>query len=203
MKNGKQVPKVPDLLKHNRTLARIVAESSYLPSRSIVKMFRGHVFPTVRRRKGNQLCSTFKMSRGHRGMYDDNTTPRWALMWTHGYSQTKHHSGWTFAHVWTAADKISSYTHLANLVMVPECLASLTDKNGPLVAFFRWHAWHVYGWKPNGAAKPSRPKHYEKIKWKYLEGVENPKSFIKERLGSLNNNRVKTLRKLEMRNTAK
>jgi hypothetical protein len=41
-----------------------------------------------------------------------------------------------------------AYTHLANLAMVPEPFASLTDKNGPLTVFLRWHAWEVYGWKP-------------------------------------------------------
>ena len=87
-------------------------------------------------------------------MYDDNTTPRWATLWAHGTGRASGCPGWGFAHVWSASDDINSYTHLANLAMIPECFASLTDKNGPLTGYLRWHAWTVYGWKPDHVDPP-------------------------------------------------
>jgi len=176
-------------------LAKMVAETSYLPHPDVVAQFSRAVFPTVRARKREQLYLEF--TSGDRvGMYDDNTTPRWALMWTHGYLQTNRLSGWMHAHVWTAADDIDSYTHLANLIMVPECFGALTDKKGPLTSFLQWHAWEKYGWKAKHAAPPQKPCDYEEIVWQYLPSIDQPVRAIQQRVAELDNQRVKVLRRL-------
>lgn len=127
------------------------------------------------------------------GMYDDNTTPRWAFLWAHGIPITHHPSGRTFAHVWEGADDITAYTHLANIVMVPEPFAALTDKKGPLTRYLRWHAWSVYKWKPSHAPMPEIPLDYESVKWRYLSKITNPRKFVLDRLSGLDNGRSRTL----------
>lgn len=127
-------------------------------------------------------------------MYDDNTTPRWAMLWAHGISHTSHPSSRTFAHVWEGADDIDCYNHLANIVMVPEPFAGLTDKKGPLTNYLRWHAWSVYGWKPEKMNVPVKPEDFDDIQWKYLPKIDDPMEFIRSRMNALNNGRVRTLR---------
>lgn len=132
-------------------------------------------------------------------MHDDNITPTWALLWAHGISGGSR-TGWTFAHVWTASDDINWYTHPANLVMVPECLASLTDKSGPLTAYLQWHAWTAYGWKPEHLAQPEMPTGYHNLKRRYFAKFDSPRSFVAQQIAEHDNKRVRLLRPImEMR----
>ena len=127
------------------------------------------------------------------GMYDDNSTPQWTIVWAHGLRGTRP-QGWTIAHVWPTSEDRRSYTHLANLVMVPEAFGSLTDKNGPLTGFLQWHAWSVYGWKPEHKPVPEKPDHFDSIQWRYLPEVNDPKGLIRERLEEYDNQRTRILR---------
>lgn len=129
-------------------------------------------------------------------MLDDNVTPRWALFWAHGMPQTGHPRGWTIAHVWKAAKDPAAYTHLANLCLMPECLGSLSDKDGPLCRFLEYHAWRVYGWRPEIAPVPEKPAGYDKIGWTYFKPYPDPTGFIHERMLTLDNQRVLALRPL-------
>ena len=126
-------------------------------------------------------------------MFDDNATPEWAMFWAHGLTGTRP-KGWTIAHVWPTSDDMASFTHLANLAMIPEPLASLTDKVGPLVAYLRWHAWEVYGWKPTAASTPIKPPVYDSISWRYLPHIDDPKTAIRQRFCNLSNQRTSLLR---------
>ena len=127
------------------------------------------------------------------GMYDDNTTPTRAVLWAHG-AVLGNRRGWGFAHIWPACDDVESYTHLANLAIVPECFASLTDKDGPLTDYLKWHAWTVCGWKPSHVAPPQMPADYNADLWRYLPKFDRPKSFIAKRVSELDNERVRILR---------
>ena len=98
-------------------------------------------------------------------MYDDNTTPRWALLWSHAFNGTGHPKGWTFAHVWHQA-KPDAYTHVANLVLMPECFASLSDKAGPLVPASSCG----YGLRLAHENRVEAPKGYDTLEWNYLDG---------------------------------
>lgn len=115
------------------------------------------------------------------------------MFWTHGLTGVRP-KGWTIAHVWPASDDIDSYTHIANLAMVPEPFANLTDKIGPLTAFLRWHSWHVYGWKPKLMAEPTKPDRFDDIRWRYLESEENPRALLREQIYKRNNDRTRILR---------
>ena len=187
--------KLPDLDidSYRPALVRMVAETSWLAHPDTVKEIGRAVFPTVRARKGHTRGGRTDAGEGN-GMYDDNTTPRWALLWAHGIPITHHPSSRTFAHVWEGADDINSYCHLANIVMVPEPFAGLTDKKGPLTQYLRWHAWSVYGWKPAHAATPDKPDDFDGIHWRYLPKIDAPMEFIRARIATLNNGRIRTLR---------
>jgi hypothetical protein len=188
------IPMLEPLDDHFAALARMVATTSWLPHPYTMRALGRAPFPTSRERKTHLRFTQIWDNGEEVGMYDDNTTPRWALLWAHGFKETHHPSGWTFAHVWESADDIKDYTHLANLVMVPECFGSLTDKRGPLTGFLRWHAWAAYGWKPASAEKPKKPEGYELISWRYFAKYGRPKDFIRERVTGLGNRRVTILR---------
>jgi hypothetical protein len=174
-------------------LARMVATTSWLPNQAVVASLAKAVFPTSRYRSEHSRFSTIQENGGLIGMYDDNTTPEWAIFWAHGLNGTRP-KGWTIAHVWPACDDLTSYTHLANLAMVREPLASLTDKSGPLTRFLRWHAWDVYNWKPERQAVPAKPDGYDEISWRYLKSAGDPKALIRQRLAGCDNQRTRILR---------
>ena len=188
-----RIPDIEDLSEYIPSLVSTVAKTSWLPNRETVKTIQCSVFPTSRYKSNHKRFSHIEKDGAVVGMYDDNATPEWALFWSHDLVGTRR-KGWTIAHVWPTSDDIDSYTHIANLAMVPECLANLTDKKGPLTAFLRWHAWEVYGWKPKQQDNPNRPDGYGDIEWRYLTGVRNPKGAIRRRFCSLSNERTRILR---------
>ena len=190
----------PELLdEYFPALFRMVSNTIWLPNRDTVKALSGAACRRSRERKLHPRLSPIMKGDEAIGMYDDNTTPRWAMLWAHDIPMTGHPSGWAFAHVWEDADNINSYTHLANLVMVPEAFASLTDKNWPLTSFLRWHAWHVYGWRPEGTTEPTKPDGYNIIEWRNLRHVNEPKVLIGKRIKCLHNQRVEILRPIMKR----
>ena len=175
------------------SLCRIVAQTSWLPRPDTVREVGRAVFPTSRARKDRLRFTPILQVGQAVGIYDDNTTPTWALQWAHGIGGGSR-TGWAFAHVWTASDDINSYTHPANLAMVPECLASLTDKTSPLTAYLRWHAWTTYGWQPDCVAQPEMPTGYSDLEWRYFAKFDAPRRFIAQRIAELDNERVRLLR---------
>lgn len=175
------------------TLAEIVATTSWLPSERVVKAINKAAFPTIRSNRKNPRFSLLQKGGTDIGMYDDNTTPEWALFWSHGLRGTRP-KGWTIAHVWPSSEDISAYTNLANLVMLREPFAGLTDKDGPLTQFFRWHSWARYQWKPAQEPLPAKPSGYENIQWRYLSSDSDPKTLIFQRFTKGNNKRSRILR---------
>lgn len=191
-RNSVAVPSLPDFTHANELIAAV---SSYvrLPNPGVVAELDGAVFSSIRDQKNRLTLSNIG---NRRILLDDNTTPRWAILWSHGYATTAHPRGWTFAHVWARPKDPECYTHVANLVMMPEYLASLSDKDGPLGAYLRYHAWVKYGWKPIEEDEPLQPECYESISWSYLRQETDPKGFIQSRVEELNNERCKLLRSL-------
>jgi len=79
---------------------------------------------------------------------------------------------------------------------MPESLGSLSDKDGPLGPYLRFHAFDSYGWHLAGREPPVQPEGYEGIEWTYLSEYAQPHDFIEERMRALNNQRVIALREL-------
>lgn len=172
-------------------IAALAARHCRLPHPDVVARCGAAIFPTIR---DQQRRGTLDTERGL--LLDDNATPRWALFWAHRMPQTHHPRGWTIAHVWKATKDPAAYTHLANLCLMPECLGSLSDKDGPLCRFLEHHAWSVYRWRPETASVPEKPEGYDEIRWSYLDSHPDPIGFIRERVMTLGNQRVAVLRDL-------
>ena len=177
-------------------IARVVVSFCWLPNPEIVRELKEAVFPVVRciRRRGeDEFVEKYRKS----VLYDDNTTPRWAFLWSHGYLKTSlPSSGWTLAHVWAKSKDPEAYTHLANLVMMPECLASLSDKEGPLVKILRYHAQSKYDWRPNQEPVVEKPICFDDLEWNYLDPICNPREQVNRRLCKSKDRRAETLRRL-------
>lgn len=69
--------------KDARTIALLAARLCQLPDEKTVGQFKKAVFPTQRK---TALRGSLIIDKSNKeiGMYDDNTTPRWALLWSHG-----------------------------------------------------------------------------------------------------------------------
>jgi len=190
------VPVLESLGDDQQILVRVAAARIYLPHPNTVARFPGSVFPTIRdpRKREQPVEHEGQIT----GMYDDNTTPRWALLWAHGIpgKSKQPTQGWTISHVWDRSKDMGAYTHLANLALLPEYLGSLSDKQGPLTHFLRFHAWHVYRWKPEGIDMPEKPISYDAIQWHYFDPIDDPVGFFRAEFSKGNCGRCKALKPL-------
>ncbi len=187
-----QFPTPEPLEPYFRNLAQMLAQTSWLPDPAVVQKLNRPVFPSMPDMR-HRIEIIKSKNNAAIGMFDDNTTPEWALLWAHGLEGARP-SGWSVIHVWPVTKDLNTYTHLANLALVRETLASLTDKEGPLTAYLRWHAWQVYGWKPESEKEPTQPAHYAEIQWRYLEETADPQALIRQRFNKMDNPRIKVLR---------
>lgn len=174
-------------------LVTIALKHCLFPDAATVALFRGAIFPTIRDQR-NRI--TVEERDGREVMLDDNVTPRWAILWAHGQRPSpSRHAGWTVAHIWPASKDPDAYTHLANLCLMPEYFGSLSDKEGPLCAYLRYHAWDCYGWT-HGGEPPHRPEGYEQLTFRYLPPVADPARFVANEVVRLDNQRLRLLRPL-------
>ena len=172
-------PEIPAC--HFIDLAQIVAKTSWLPDPKVVRKFPDPVFPTIRKKSDAQIGNPVADTNGSViGMFDNNTAPKLAIGWTHGLAGST--KGWTIAHVWPSSEDVTSYTHLANLALVPEALSTTTDKQGPLTQYLQYHAWKNYKWRPSGTPQPNEPAGYSQIQWRYLKGLTEPKAKVRGNL---------------------
>lgn len=64
-------------------------------------------------------------------------------------------------HVWPISCYNERYhTCLANLVILPSALASLTDFDPQVRAALQFRSWELYGWHPRDQERPLRPEAY-------------------------------------------
>lgn len=192
---ARPLPAAPCLKSSALDLVKIAAEHCLLPNQNVVAKFASAVFPTVRGSREKRM-KVDKLQSGQVVLNDDNVTPRWALFRPHGCSATHHRSGWTVAHVWDHVRDPDAYTHPANLALIPEPLAALSDKKGPLRDFLRWHSLTVYGWKPKKTECPTKPQGFDGVVWKYLEDFFDPVGFVQWQMSRLKNERVRLLKQL-------
>jgi hypothetical protein len=190
------IPSLMPLGDDEKSLVMMAAGRILLPNPATVKLFNQAIFPTIR--DPRELYQEVKMEDRTVGMRDDNTTPRWALLWTHGIpGKSKQPTlGWTIAHVWDRSQDLDAYTRLANLALIPEYLGGLSDNQGPLTQYLRYHAWQVYQWRPADADVPIAPAHYAEIRWNYLAPVADPVAFFRDEFDTANCRRSRVLKPL-------
>ena len=74
-------------------------------------------------------------------------------------------------HIWEGTCYDTRYhTLLANLVLVPSELSSLTDYNQHIKDCLKYKAWDLYHWKPENTNEPKRPENYPR-NWRDPEQV--------------------------------
>jgi hypothetical protein len=189
--------------KDARTVARLVAHLCRFPDAKTVEQFKKAVFPT--KRKTTDRGKLIYAGNKPLGMYDDNTTPRWALLWSHGIrcgGGNDSLRGWRVAHVWNNCNNLDCYTRLENLLLVPAAYAGLTDDEGPLAPYLRYHAHDAYEeWCPECKQMPKKPDDYDAFSsaWQYLPAAPaehgNSRDLVVTRLKGSRSGRAKVLRK--------
>lgn len=77
------------------------------------------------------------------------------------FERTAECVGFACCHVWPdSCYDARAHTSIANLVLLPSPLASLTDHDAHVGACLRRRAFELFGWRPLGADEPSRPDNY-------------------------------------------
>ena len=75
--------------------------------------------------------------------------------------------GFEACHIWPETCYDARYqTSVANIVLLPREIASLTDHCTAVRELLKYEVWKRFGFKPAEAAVPVRPKNYRKIPWR-------------------------------------
>ena len=172
-------------------LVRIAAKYVRVPNKRVVDALGSKsVFPSVR-------ASAKRGERGSTqdGIYRcDNTSPRYALLWPHGYRGVP--EGWRVAHIWPNSGDKDCYTNIANLCLVAAPLERLTDGNGPLLPYLKYNAQNSYGWRPKGESEIEKPNNYDFVQWLELNMQGEPIKNLNMRFDALNNHAIRQYRKI-------
>jgi hypothetical protein len=96
---------------------------------------------------------------GTRVMFDDNTVPTLAFLWSAGLVRPRDVQ---FNHVWADSRSPDSYTALWNVCATPSFLAKPTDTDPVVAAALRFRAWDLFGF---GLGEPVRPAGYDRLCW--------------------------------------
>ena len=113
------------------------------------------IYPNIRRAKRGEKRG--QVVDGVR--FDDNTYANRAFK--EALSQSAKFTGFAVCHVWPRTCYDARYhTVLANMVLLPRALASLTDHNVHIERCLKYRSWCLYGWKPEGEEEPQKPENY-------------------------------------------
>ena len=180
-----------------RAIALLAARLCLLPDKKTVGQFKKAVFPT-QRKTALRATPIIDESNKEIGMWDDNTTPRWALRWSHDIpGGDTALQGWRVAHVWNDCNELDCYTRLENLLLVPAAYAGLTDDDGPLAHYLRYHAFAAYEeWHPECRQRPEKPDDYDSFRhsWQYIDGEDgNARERVLTQLQKSQSERAKVL----------
>lgn len=117
----------------------------------------GAVYPATRRAKGKDE-KRGDVVRGIR--LDDNTYANTGIKRALGIPKDRLR-GYHVCHIWPGTCYDPRYhTSLANLVLVPGPLASLTDYDPRVEAVLQYRAFELFGWHPQESAVPLRPARF-------------------------------------------
>ncbi len=91
---------------------------------------------------------------------DDNSFANRVLKSALGFS-SKQLIGFAVCHIWpdTCYD-VRYHTAIANLVLMPNALAGLSDHHPGIQAALQYHAYKIYDWHPEGEKEPENPDNY-------------------------------------------
>jgi len=166
------------LRRHDVHLSVIIAEvglwaSPEVHHRLVQENGTGAWFPAVRRHRPGKGEKRGDVVDGV--TLDDNTWANKALKLALGFPP-RSFKGWQVCHVWpgTAYD-VRYHTAIANLVLIPRAIASLTDYDPEIVLALKHRSWKLYGWLPEGEQPPPQPTTWPE-RWRapapFTEAVE-------------------------------
>ena len=174
------------LRKDTERLTSILAKTTLWANPKVYKLLTkqnsdglGTWYPGVRRYKNNGE----KKGSLNGIRLDDNTYANYGIKKALVGTDRSLLSGFAVCHIWpeTCYD-VRYHTNIANLVLAPQALSSLTDfdKNVQLALQFR--SYQLYGWYPKNKRRPTKPKFYPS-KWleplPFTPGVE--KALLRRR----------------------
>lgn len=137
----------------NIDLCKLVAGSAYwAPNKEDVVSPK---YPDMRRARKGELRG--KSADGVR--FDDNTYANKALK--SALSHVGKFTNFEVCHIWpkTCYD-VRYHTVLANLVLLPRALASLTDHNDDIKKCLKYRSYDLYNWHPEDETRPEKPDNY-------------------------------------------
>lgn len=141
-------------------LIDIIANVAIWASPEVVKSISQPIYPDRKRGKGK-----FKKGEIVNGIIlDDNSYANSAAKrFINGKIKFVN---FQVCHVWpyTAYDE-RYYTHLANLVLIPRSIASLTDHSEMVIEVLKYRSFELFGWWPDSEKRPIRPTYYP-VEWK-------------------------------------
>jgi hypothetical protein len=173
--------------KHNIRLNVLVAETTIWANpevhrRLVAENGTGSFFPYTRRFKKGQGEERGAVIDGVR--LDDNTYANHAMKQAIGVGRNA--IGFETCHIWPNSCYDESYhTVIANLVLMPRALASLSDHSKEVGQVLQYRALELYGWYPKEQEQPERPRYYP-------ENWREPEPFTQQIERALLRRRVAT-----------
>lgn len=116
------------------------------------------IFPMVRRARASQGERRGQVSNGVR--FDDNTYANLAIKRAVGLRRGQA-LGFESCHIWplTCYDE-RFHTAVANIVLLPRALASLSDHDDEIQRVLQYRAFELYSWWPDDQPQPVKPDFY-------------------------------------------
>jgi hypothetical protein len=156
--------------KHNIHLSVLVAETAIWANPevhriSIAENRTGCFFPYTRRLKKGKGEIRSTVVDGIR--LDDNTYANHAIKQAIGAGRNA--QGFETCHIWPKSCYDERYhTAIANLVLIPRALASLSDHSREVSQSLQYRAFELYGWYPMEERQPEKPNFYPR-NWRMPE----------------------------------
>jgi len=127
-------------------------------SRLMAKNPLGLWYPGVRRYRNGAGEKKGQVVEGVR--LDDNTYANFALKDALPLG-SRQYSNYAVCHIWpdSCYDE-RCHTCIANLVLIPSPLMSLTDFHPEIRHALQYRSWELYQWYPPGVSVPSKPARY-------------------------------------------
>lgn len=156
--------------KHNIHLSVLVAETALWANPEVHRILfaengTGCFFPNTRRYKAGKGEKCSAVVNGIR--LDNNSYANHAIKQAIGVGRGA--EGFETCHIWPATCYDERYhTAIANLVLLPRALASLSDYSLEVRQTLQYRALELYGWYPIEQKKPERPLFYP-TNWRTLE----------------------------------
>ena len=148
--------------KERKLLAKLIAKTAiFATAEDFEEDKRQAKHPHIRRKHAHE-------KRGWKGdeYLDDNTYPNAQMKAMAAKRYNLAPRSYTTCHIWEQTCYDTRYhTCIANLVLLPSAIASLSDFDKQIQDILKFRAWELFKWSPSGKRVP-KPSHYP-TNWVY------------------------------------